>query len=231
VVRTEAYDDVDDISCHACYQEKNGDLGSFLASAVDMDHFIDTVVATADHVRSVKRSDKQIDISFDEGNVWYIDRYHAEEELTGIDNWPVAPLLLEDVYSVADAVVFGTLLISLFKHADRVTSASLAQPVKVIAPSMTEPRGPAWKQTTFFPFATPSRLATGTALEVELEAPEYDTAVYGTVPTLSDVDISAKNAFADPERVGLADNASAAVSGGTVSVTLPAVSWTAIELG
>ena len=277
VVLTEAYDDVDYISCHAYYQEKNGDLGSFLASAVDMDHFIDTVVATADHVRSVKRSDKQINISFDEWNVWYMDRYHAEEELTGIDNWPIAPRLLEDVYSVADAVVFGNLLISLLKHADRVTSASLAQLVNVIAPIMTEPGGPAWKQTTFFPFAITSRLATGTALEVKLDAPVYDTAVYGTVPlidavathdaetgrtavflvnrsqteeatvtidigtlggvavlsaqTLSDSDIGARNTLADPERVGLADNGSAAVAGGTVTVTLPAVSWTAIELG
>ena len=277
VVLTEAYDDVDYISCHAYYQEKNGDLGSFLASAVDMDHFIDTVVATADHVRSVKRSDKQINISFDEWNVWYTDRYHAEEELTGIDNWPIAPRLLEDVYSVADAVVFGNLLISLLKHADRVTSASLAQLVNVIAPIMTEPGGPAWKQTTFFPFAITSRLASGTALEVKLDAPVYDTAVYGTVPlidavathdaetgrtavflvnrsqteevrvtidigtlggvavlsaqTLSDSDIGARNTLADPERVGLADNGSAAVAGGTVTVTLPAVSWTAIELG
>ena len=35
-----------------------------------------------------------------------------------------APRLLEDVYSVADAVVVGNLLITLLKHADRVTAAS-----------------------------------------------------------------------------------------------------------
>ena len=40
-----------------------------------------------------------------------------------------------------DAVVVGNLLISLLKHADRVTSASLAQLVNVIAPIMTEPGG------------------------------------------------------------------------------------------
>jgi alpha-N-arabinofuranosidase len=277
VVLTESYDDVDYISCHAYYQERDGDLGSFLASAVDMDHFIDTVVATADHVRSVKRSDKRVNISFDEWNVWYVDRYQDEEKLTGLDNWPVAPRLLEDVYSVADAVVFGNLMISLLKHADRVTSASLAQLVNVIAPIMTEPGGPAWRQTTFFPFATTSRLATGSALEVKLESPEYDTAVYGTVPlidavathdsatgrtavflvnrsqtddatvtidvdtlgdvrlvsaqTLSDADVNAKNTLEQPDRVALADNGSAAVSGGAVTVTLPPVSWTAIELG
>ena len=90
----------------------------------------------------VKGSTKKIDISFDEWNVWYIDRYHGVDKIDGVDNWPVAPRLLEDAYSVADAVVFGNLLISLLKHADRVTSASLAQLVNVIAPIMTEPGGP-----------------------------------------------------------------------------------------
>ena len=70
--------------------------------------------------------------------------------MTDRDEWPEAPRILEDVYSVADAVVFGNLMISLLRHADRVTSASLAQLVNVIAPIMTEPEGPAWRQTTFF---------------------------------------------------------------------------------
>jgi alpha-N-arabinofuranosidase len=277
VVLSHTYDDVDYISCHAYYEEKNGDLGSFLASAVDMDRFIESVIATADHVKAVRGSDKTIDISFDEWNVWYIDRYHGVDKITGLDNWPVAPRLLEDHYSVADAVVFGNLMISLLKHADRVTSASLAQLVNVIAPIMTEPGGPAWRQTTFFPFATTSRLARGTALEVKLETPEYDTEVYGTVPlidavathdsesgrtaiflvnrsqdaeiavtvdiatlgsvtvlsaeTLSDDDVTAKNTLEDPDRVGLTPNASASAGDGVMAVTLPPVSWTAIELG
>ena len=49
-VLEQAYDAVDYISCHAYYEELDGDLGSFLASAVDMDHFVDSVVATADSV-------------------------------------------------------------------------------------------------------------------------------------------------------------------------------------
>ena len=277
VVLTHAYDDVDYISCHAYYEEKNGDLGSFLASSVDMDRFIESVVATADHVKAVNGSDKTIDISFDEWNVWYIDRYHGVDKITGVDNWPVAPRLLEDAYSVADAVVFGSLMISLLKHADRVTSASLAQLVNVIAPIMTEPDGPAWRQTTFFPFATTSRLAQGTALAVKLEAPTYDTEVYGTVPlvdavatydaatgssavflvnrsqdsdvtitidiaalgavgvlsavTLSDADTSASNTRGDTDRVGLTPNETTVATDSTVTITLPPVSWTALELG
>jgi alpha-L-arabinofuranosidase len=184
VVLTHTYDQVDFISCHAYYQEREGDLGSFLASAVDMDGFIESVIATADHVKAVNGSQKSINISFDEWNVWYLDRFENVDKITGVDNWPIAPRLLEDVYSVADAVVVGNLLASLLNHADRVTSASLAQLVNVIAPIMTEPGGPAWKQTTFFPFALTSALARGEALDVMVESDEYDTARYGAVPVV-----------------------------------------------
>jgi alpha-N-arabinofuranosidase len=184
VVLTHTYDDVDYISCHAYYEERDGDVGSFLASGVDMDRFIEAVVATADHVGAVRGSAKRIEISFDEWNVWYQSRFEEVEQIRGIDTWPVAPRLLEDVYSVTDAVVVGGLLISLLKHADRVTSASLAQLVNVIAPIMTEPGGPAWRQTTFFPFATTSRLARGTALDVHVDVPTYATAAYGDVPVV-----------------------------------------------
>jgi alpha-N-arabinofuranosidase len=181
------YDDVDYISCHAYYEEKDGDIDSFLASGVDMDRFIESVVATADHVGAVRGSSKRIDISFDEWNVWYIDRYHGVDKIAGIGNWPVAPRILEDSYSVLDAVVFGGLMISLLKHADRVTSASLAQLVNVIAPIMTEPGGPAWRQTTFFPFSITSRLAQGESLELKLDSPTYETARFGEVPLVDAV--------------------------------------------
>lgn len=184
VVLTHAYDDVDFISCHAYYEEKDGDLGSFLASAVDMDAFIEQVVATIEHVKAVKGSDHVVNISFDEWNVWYNERFEKVDKITGVDNWPVAPRLLEDAYTVADAVVVGNLLISLLRHADRVTSASLAQLVNVIAPIMTEPGGIAWRQTTFFPFALTSALATGNAVLTRVECDTYDTATYGTVPTV-----------------------------------------------
>src|SRR5690606_13348884 len=134
-------------------------LGSFLASAVDMDYFIDTVVATADHVGHKKRSNKKINISFDEWNVWYLTGRQEPEK--GHDEWRHAPRRLEATYTVADAVVVGNLLMTLLRRSDRVTSASLAQLVNVIAPIMTESGGPAWRQTTFHPFSITSRLASG----------------------------------------------------------------------
>lgn len=187
VVLGHTYDLVDYISCHAYYNLKGDDLGSFLASAVDMDRFIDTVTATADHVGAVRGSSKRIQISFDEWNIWNIDRYHADDKHTAIDDWPVAPRILEDVYTVADAVVVGSLLISLIKHADRVTSASLAQLVNVIAPIMTEPGGGVWKQTTFHPFAVTSRLGRGHAVAVDVHSATVETEQYGKVPQVDAV--------------------------------------------
>lgn len=181
VVLTHTFEDVDYISCHAYYEEKDGDLDSFMASAVNMDNFIESVISTADHVRATLGSSKTINISFDEWNVWYLQRFKTVDKITGVQNWPRAPRLLEDVYNVADAVVVGSLLISLLKHADRVTSASLAQLVNVIAPIMTEPGGATWRQTTYFPFALTSRLATGAALHVDVQSPSYETKDYGSV--------------------------------------------------
>ncbi|MCA0295534.1 MAG: alpha-N-arabinofuranosidase [Actinobacteria bacterium] len=186
VVLSHTYEDVEFISCHA-YYENTGDLGAFLASGVDMDRFIESVVSTADHVKAVRSSDRTINISFDEWNVWYATRFENVDKITGVDNWPVAPRLLEDTYTVADAVVFGSLLISLLKHADRVTSASLAQLVNVIAPIMTEPGGPAWKQATFFPFAATSAHGRGVALAADVACETYRTERFGEVPLVDAV--------------------------------------------
>ncbi|MEJ3747620.1 alpha-N-arabinofuranosidase [Actinomycetes bacterium KLBMP 9797] len=175
-----AYDAVDMISAHAYYQERDGDVDSFLASAADMEAFIDGVVATADHVRAKRRADKRITISFDEWNVWYQHPSpHPKHE-----PWTVAPRLLEDVYSVTDAVVVGSLLITLMRHSDRVAAACLAQLVNVIAPIMTEPGGAAWRQTTFHPFAATAKHGQGEVLRLAVESPSHDTAVHGTVPLL-----------------------------------------------
>ncbi|QYF73666.1 alpha-N-arabinofuranosidase [Cryobacterium sp. PAMC25264] len=185
VVLEESYDYVDYISCHAYYQERKGDLGSYLASSVEMKYFIDTVVATADHVKHKLRSKKTIQLSFDEWNIWYLDEHQASEEVN--DEWRIAPRQLEDVYSVADAVVLGNLLITLLQNHDRVTSASLAQLVNVIAPIMTEPGGDSWRQTTFFPFSVTSRLARGEVVRARIDAGTYDTAVYGAAPLIDSV--------------------------------------------
>ncbi len=178
-----AYDEVDHISLHAYYEVLDGDVDSFLASATDMDHFIQSVVATADAVGARLKSSKKIMLSFDEWNVWYMKRFQAEPRT----EWEVAPRVIEDQYDVTDAVVVGNLLISLLRHSDRVAVACQAQLVNVIAPIRSEPGGPAWRQTIFHPFALTSRLARGQVLRVETSSPTYATRRFGDVPVVDAV--------------------------------------------
>jgi alpha-L-arabinofuranosidase len=174
------YDYVDYISMHAYYEETDN-LADFLASAVDMDGFIEDVAAAADYVRAKLRSPKQLRISFDEWNVWYQTRYHQLPER----GWQQAPALIEDEFTVADAVTVGSYLISLLNHADRVAIACQAQLVNIIAPIRTEAGGVAWRQPIFFPFAQVARLARGVALRLPVESPLVATPKYGRVPAVT----------------------------------------------
>jgi alpha-L-arabinofuranosidase len=173
-----AFDEIDYISLHAYFEPAGDDVASFLASAHGMDSFIDGVVATADHVAAKKRSTRKLRLSFDEWNVWYEQRFVGHTNL----EWETAPRLIEDEYTVRDAVVVGNLLMTLLRHADRIGIACLAQLVNVIAPIRAEPGLPAWRQTTFYPFALTARHAQGNVLRVVLDTPQYETAVYGEVP-------------------------------------------------
>jgi alpha-N-arabinofuranosidase len=138
------------------------------------------VVATCDYVRAKKRTKKRINLSFDEWNVWERTKFKKGPRW----EWQEAPRIMEDVYDVADALVVGSLLITLLKHADRIKIACQAQLVNVIAPIRTEPNGPAWRQTIFYPFAHASRFGRGTVMRVEPKSPIHDTALYGPVPLL-----------------------------------------------
>lgn len=45
--------------------------------------------------------------------------------------------------------------------------------------AVAEPQGPAWRQTTFFPFATTARLARGTAYRPSITTTKYETDRHG----------------------------------------------------
>jgi len=180
-VLDETYDYVDYISLHAYYEQHDNDLASFLATSVDMDGFIKDVIATCDHVRAKRRSRKTMRLSFDEWNIWYESRFEGAHN----QSWDDAPRLIEDDYTVSDAVAFGGYLVTLLNHADRVAIACQAQLVNVIAPIRTEPGGPAWRQSIFHPFAQAARLARGKALQVSLRSPEHGTAAYGAVDSIT----------------------------------------------
>ncbi|MGI8417921.1 MAG: alpha-N-arabinofuranosidase [Nakamurella sp.] len=183
-VLDEAYDVVDYISLHAYFEQHDDDRVGFLASAHTMDRFIEGVVATCDHIAAKKRSRRKLMLSFDEWNLWYESRFVGQANL----EWAQGPRLIEDDYTVEDAVVLGNLLMSLLRHSDRVTAACLAQLVNVIAPIRTEPDAAAWRQTIFYPFALTARHARGQVLRVEPTTALLHSETLGEVPA---VDVTA----------------------------------------
>jgi alpha-N-arabinofuranosidase len=177
------YDTVDYISLHSYFTNLDDDLPTFLAESLDMDNFIRTVICTCDHVKAKKRNKKTMMLSFDEWNVWF----HSRQADAKVEPWMVGPPLLEDVYTMEDALVVGCCLITLLRHADRVRIACLAQLVNTIAPIMTENGGPAWRQTIFYPFLHASLYGRGEVLETRVKSPVYSNAKYGEVPYMESV--------------------------------------------
>ncbi len=181
-VLEEAYDEVDYLSLHMYFDNAENNTPEFLAKNHVMDQFISTVVSICDYVKGKKHSKKQIHLSFDEWNVWY----HSKEADRKLTRWTQAPHQLEDVYNFEDALLVGSLLITLLKHCDRVKIACLAQLVNVIAPIMTSDTG-AWKQTIYYPFLHASTMGRGTVLTTLVDSPLYTTQVCGDVPYLDAV--------------------------------------------
>lgn len=176
------YDEVDYLSLHQYYGNRDDDTADFLACNVGMDEFITSVVSICDCVKAKKRSKKQINLSFDEWNVWY----HSNEADEKLEKWVKAPHQLEDVYNFEDALLVGSMLITLLRHADRVKIACMAQLVNVIAPIMTSDTG-AWRQTIFYPYMYTSKYGRGTVLNTGVKVPSYMSKTYGEAPYLDAV--------------------------------------------
>ncbi|MDN5314187.1 MAG: alpha-L-arabinofuranosidase [Clostridiales bacterium] len=176
IVLEHVYNDVEYLSLHR-YYENEGNLNDFLASSTDMSEFIKTITSICDYVKAKNRTKKQLMLSFDEWNVWY----QKDQKDHGYE---IAPTLIEDQYSMLDALVFGSMMCTLVNHSDRVKMACLAQLVNVIAPIMTQKGGGALRQTTFYPFRDVSNLAKGRALQLLTHCDTFESERYGTAKTL-----------------------------------------------
>lgn len=180
-VLSECYDQVDYLSLHQYYGNRENNTPEFLASTVAMDEFIGSVISICDAVKAKKRKKKLIHLSFDEWNVWY----HSNEQDEKLERWCKAPHQLEDIYNFEDALLVAGMMITMLRHADRVKVACLAQLVNVIAPIMTSDTG-AWKQTIYYPFEMISNNGRGTVLHTVVDSPVYES-THGNAPYLDSV--------------------------------------------
>lgn len=174
------YDYVDYLSLHCYYGNKAQNTPNFLARAEDMDKFIKNTAKICDEIKAKKNSDKTVNLSFDEWNVWY----RTKDEEKTMERWQIAPNLLEEKYNFEDALLVGCMLMTLQNNADRVKIACLAQLVNVIAPIMTENNGKAWKQTIFYPYMYASLYGNGTTLNAKAQSDSYKSSEGWDIPYL-----------------------------------------------
>ena len=179
------WEHVDYLSLHIYFGNADNDTPNFLGRSLEMDAFIKSVAGICDYIKAKRHSKKQVYLSFDEWNVWF----HSNSQDKKIEKWTVARPILEDIYTMEDALVVGCMLITLLKNADRVKIACLAQLVNVIAPIMTENGGAAWRQTIFYPFMHASAWGRGTVLTGPVSSEKYDSKEYSGIPWLETVSV------------------------------------------
>ena len=176
-VLEECYDNVDYISLHSYYSNDENCTEQFLAKSLKMAKFIEKAVATCDYVGAKKKSNKIINISFDEWNVW---------DSVNHPLW-IKPCCekgekrIEQDYTLEDALLTSSMLMTLINHSDRVKISCISELVNSIAPIKTEGES-AYAQTIFYPFYLMSKYARGTALRSVVECDKYNTAEIEDIP-------------------------------------------------
>jgi alpha-N-arabinofuranosidase len=178
----ESYDFVDYLSIHQYITNAKDDTPSFVARNIVTDNYFKSAIAACDYVKAVKNSNKKINISFDEYNVWHTITKRPEERFEVL--WPEVKTLIEDRYTAEDAVALGGMLISILRHADRVEIACISELVNCISHLRTRDGGGCWALPPYYTFLLFSKYGRGTALHTAIDSPKYDCTAFTDVPYL-----------------------------------------------
>src|SRR5688500_4943114 len=175
-----AWDHTDYLSMHYYAGNPDDDTASYLARAVHLERFVDTLEGTLRYAKAKRRSQHDIYLSWDEWQVWYKgDPMHG--------NWAEAPHLAEEMYNVEDALVVAQWLNVFLRKSHILKIACVAQIVNAISWLHTRPDG-LLKHPSYYVFKLVSNLARGEALDLHVKAPKVGTKQHGAVPAL---DVSA----------------------------------------
>ena len=184
-VLEECYEYIDYLSLHRYYnydpskqlfypmQDDAGDIPYFFR---DLREFLDTIISACDFVKGKRRSDKTVNISFDEWGV--------------VTDTGAVPGGVSQDYGYAsfkeiDAVIYGGLLCTFLNYADRVKIACQSLLVNEGGMITTDPKGKAIRQTTYYTFQDVARYGHGTVLRGVGCFPEKATTHHGMQETVT----------------------------------------------
>ncbi len=183
IMLTELYNQVDYLSTHNYTMNAGQGITNFLAAYKQLDNHIKNSARVIEYVKAKNHFNKDIKICLDEWNVWNFQDIKLDSldelqglttfEMTSAGKWEIAPPILQEKYSLLDAIVVGGLGITLLNNADVVEIACLAQLVNVIAPITTIKNGGLFKQAIYHPFHMLSRYGHGITMKTIVDAPVY----------------------------------------------------------
>ena len=179
---------IDHLSLHRYARNLTHSTPRFVAFGLTVDRQIQQMRAIVAEVAHQEGWERSPTFSFDEWNVWW--RTSLEVPLRQLVPARVnghAPHLLEEVYTLEDALVVAGFLNSFLRTADVVRIANLAQAVNVIAPILTK-GDDLLVQSIYDAFRMFSCRREGFSLRVERRGPSYDLWRNAAVPYL---DVSA----------------------------------------
>lgn len=171
---------VDYHSMHYYAENRANDTASFLASAAQFESYVDTMEAVLRYVKAKLRSKHDVYLSWDEWNISYKAR-----DIQGM--WQEAPHIAEEIYNLEDMLVVAQWLNVFLRKSHVLKMACIAQVVNILGPILTRRDG-LLKQTIYYPIQLFSTLASGTALDLQVQSPQHNTTRYGDMPLL---DVSA----------------------------------------
>lgn len=187
-----SYENVDYLSLHNYinrWQDENlnverkrdpDDTSTYLSRSLAFDRQIKEVIAACDYVKAVKRSNKTMYLSFDE---WNVHRFPEEK----YQQWKIASPIDWVHFTMEDTLLFGSMLLSIIRHADRVKIACQSLLVNTIPLILTEEGGNAWANPTYYPMQHASLYGRGTLMASNMSCEKYDNSLFHDVPTIDHV--------------------------------------------
>jgi len=174
------YGVADYLALHQYYGGQEKGTASFLAQSEDFENYIRTIRAAIQLTKARKRSTKDMCISVDEWGVWAA----APETVTKqVDDtpWQIAPSISEQIYTMEDALLFASMLMTIVRNADIVKIGCQSLIANISACIMTQRGGAMWKQTIFYPFKYLANHARGTVLDIKTCVPSYAAGELGEI--------------------------------------------------
>ena len=194
-VLEECYDTVDYISLHHYHSAHPGDYGAWLAGSAAFEDYIRTEIALCDYIKTKRRSDKTMMLSFDEwgsmtrpqsaeprfgknGVMSALDYYTFDPDRTYVhhdpDDWSTRPMRRMGDETTA-AIASGSIMMTLLRHADRIRIGCMTGGIGALAAADREH---VWKSASYYPFTDMLKYAKGVSLQPQVESLTYDVPGY-----------------------------------------------------